>query len=680
MLAKARSDTIARRAALSAPTGFLPRLLLCSGLPRASLVTMIDRLDVLGDSAADKGAVYRQLLEPSASSEWDIGRVGHRRDVSRKLLGRLAAYTRLNAIAISGADAQLSGTFLGWLSGECSLQREKPKKPKSRKSGKSSSKKAAALLGVKAVTELVASAVSTSHSEVEVAQLQKADEGMESFMTVDSGACLTPEDQVSLDAIDLLLKSKGTEQIDRWLTSLSNPSASCKQTDQVSSIAVAMRLLDSYETVQQKSERTTRLVLSWVPFLTRVEGTSDLWSKLFTSSNDDDGKWLDSLVIQCVSIWDARHVDSCLEWMTGTIEKAKTCSFRRMVFFVSSVSGAMSINVETTCTEMCYTYERRAIPEARSQLLIQLALKSLVNLSNPENEAFCSRNGLPPTLSLLRLVAGGCRSQAQTVADLVLGELTSSDGVAKDAMQSVLLRIYLYYPKWMSLGTATLRTALVEASMKHADCWTEWRSIFDDKIDNMVSGVFSGDMRATRHLADMARSHPLLVLRKLGCIVRLLDDDATASCSCDKDSRGVIYGMPLSGPVDATIGGRPLRVTVRHWGYNYTEPVWVALLDVISAIPGEVLFNGGTRLGLLSLLESYVKLITVQLQLRTVDKAARLKSKLSECFAAFRRTAVRNWNDWLGQTIDDSEVRHVLMSCDFITPQEAIESLRQSSS
>ena len=132
MLAKARSDLIARRAALTAPTGFLPRLLLCSGLPRASLVTMIDRLGKMGEASDDRESMFSQLLIPSATSQWDIGRLGHRREVARKLLGRLSAYLRMNNISSRKEDATISTSFLEWLSRECSTK-EKPRKSKKQK-------------------------------------------------------------------------------------------------------------------------------------------------------------------------------------------------------------------------------------------------------------------------------------------------------------------------------------------------------------------------------------------------------------------------------------------------------------------------------------------------------------------------------------------------------------------
>ena len=129
MLARSRSDFIAKRAALTAPNGFLPRLLLCSGLPRASLQSMIDRLGKLGDQSKDVDKLFSQLLVPSATSQWDIGRLGRRREVSRKLMGRLSAYSRM--YNLSDLEEEISFTFLDWLSKSCgSAERSRKGKPK----------------------------------------------------------------------------------------------------------------------------------------------------------------------------------------------------------------------------------------------------------------------------------------------------------------------------------------------------------------------------------------------------------------------------------------------------------------------------------------------------------------------------------------------------------------------
>lgn len=132
MLARSRSDIIAKRAALTAPNGFLPRLLLCSGLPKASLVSMVDRLGKMGDNADDIDKAFTQLLVPSATSEWDIGRLGRRKEVARKLLGRLSAYARMHDLSKLGTESLVSFTFVEWLAETCQ-KAEKPRRGKIKK-------------------------------------------------------------------------------------------------------------------------------------------------------------------------------------------------------------------------------------------------------------------------------------------------------------------------------------------------------------------------------------------------------------------------------------------------------------------------------------------------------------------------------------------------------------------
>lgn len=104
----------------------------------------------------------------------------------------------------------------------------------------------------------------------------------------------------------------------------------------------------------------------------------------------------------------------------------------------------------------------------------------------------------------------------------------------------------------------------------------------------------------------------------------------------------------------------------------------VTLLDVVLLVHQEVLFTCGPSTGLLDFLTVYLELVSVQLQLRTADKAARLKSKLATLFTAFKQANAQAWSGWLSREVGELEIRHMLMSVDFITPTEAVESLKTS--
>ena len=87
-------------------------------------------------------------------------------------------------------------------------------------------------------------------------------------------------------------------------------------------------------------------------------------------------------------------------------------------------------------------------------------------------------------------------------------------------------------------------------------------------------------------------------------------------------------------------------------------------------------------MGLLDFLGVYLRLMFVQTQLRTSDRLSRLKGKLSEFFDAFGASNMEGWENWLATETPGlpslGGTRNVLMSCNFISHQQAIDSLKRS--
>ena len=85
---------------------------------------------------------------------------------------------------------------------------------------------------------------------------------------------------------------------------------------------------------------------------------------------------------------------------------------------------------------------------------------------------------------------------------------------------------------------------------------------------------------------------------------------------------------------------------------------------------------------LLDFLGVYLRLLFVQTQLRTSDKRSRLKGKLSEFFEAFQASNTDGWDRWLATETSGltslGGTRNVLMSCNFITHQEAIDNVKKA--
>jgi len=685
MLAKARSDLIAKRAALSAPLFFLPRLLLCSGLPRTSLLTMIDRLGRLGDSSPERDEVFLRLLVPSASSEWDIGRVGHRRDVSRKLIGRLSAYLRMNKVPLGDDNAEVSMSFLKWLSEECMSNIEEPKALRQKKPKSVSAPVCLSTL------KHASSFLSTFASEESLEEASTSKQDGENF---DEKAFVTHGEGTEVPRIpgnvkgnakpfiDLCLKDSHAQELGSWLETLyvkAQPKIGLRsEEDDVDFVDISVELLRSYQSLEFRHSWMTKIILKWVPLLTRDAGNRELWRLIFGKDDKPTCSTteIDSLLTRCMASWSKSHILSCTDWIISVGERVPAeCRCDRVANFLLLTSERSSIQIERFSAS---SYNSSwGCSEHFVSCATAVALECFGQSDDETKGRLSNRNVVPSCLSLLLLLADCGRKQLRCVSDSVMQQLPGEkDKARRHALEAALLRLYLCHPFWMDLSSAAVRTALLHASESHARCWNEWRSTMDDQLDDMIDGLRRGDVRLTRPLCEFSRKHPLLILRKCKGIIAVLKDDALRGSGSDGDIRGVVQGQSLSGPLEARMYGRNVHLRSRHWGYNYTEPLWVAFLDIMAAIPREVLFTSGRNIGLQDVLGIYLQLLLVQLQLCTADKAVRLKAKFSDFLSAFKQGNESGWIDWLGSEIEGSEVRNLLISCNLITPQEAIDSLK----
>jgi hypothetical protein len=683
MLAKARGDVIARRAALSAPTEFLPRLLLCAGLPRASLVTMIDRLGKLGDASNSKDDDYRKLMSPSASSQWDIGRVGHRRDVARKLLGRLSAYIRLHGLSNCGKDSEFSTTFLKWLSEECQANTPTSKKLKMKKHPQFWVPNVKADPSNLRTASSILSKVNLQDEISSKFEISKPESALLFFKLSNKTKNEIPS-SYEADFVKVCLKKDDVEYLDDQLHShydkfLEYQNSACASTSVAFDCTdLAYQLVVSFDCLDVKSKRTTSVLLKWVPLLSQCNRDSRLWPLLFAKSEDIvQQSLLDEIVSLCVLCWDEHCGLVCISWILQTVTNSSNLCIDRMIRAVVSLSSASSHQIDSfkdysSPNLSAPWYDSKDSFNSCIRLAIDCAKQSVAPFNNIHH---WSRHSIPPWLNLLLSLAGCSDEQAQVTADSLLQQLSeSNDQTYKTLLDGALFRIYLIMPNTLNLGTPSLRTALVNAVESGTDT-SMWPSTLDDPIYNMLSPLISRDVTVVPALEGVSRSHPLILLRKLSEFKRLLMDDATVWHK--QSARGIIHGQAPSASLEATLEGRTVQVKVRHWGYSYTEALWIGLLDVVASAPKEILYTCGLKIELLDLLVAYVQLVSVQTQLRSANNQAvsKIKTKLVECFVAFQSVSVHSWRDWLSQTVEAQEVRHLLLSCDLITPHEAIESL-----
>ena len=697
MLAKSRSDFIAKRAALTAPAFFLPRLLLCSGLPRASLLNMIDRLGKLGENTADIDKTFNQLLVPSALSEWDIGRLGHRREISRKLFGRLSAYSRMyNLIALDSGD-QVSFKFVEWLSETC-ISLRKSTKTKSKKSKLVPTAIFSSVESAKSLFNALPTNITDNMNETAVTQMDADASDMTDFLQFKEKDAISPPCKLDMaSTVDNFLTQIFEENnpvlLDEWLESnfsqkpmRTNRKRKRKKEEyspKISNAELSFLLLQQYILLDQKVEGLASALVKWIPNLSASNGSPKFWKALFADGQKPFFLW-ENLLSRCFQTWDHRHMARCRMWLLTEGGKKKL-DLPKVVRFLVVASSFSTIHIESFGNLPVATEDSawaRTEDDVRS--VTKFALDCL--LASDYGQRLRSRSDPPECLVLLLLIARFGRNQVQFISGAIMKRIKNDDMETKCWLLLSLLRIYAYYPFSINLGDPILRSNLKEAVVMSADDWKLWRSPLDDSIEDLFDSVFStiSSARSIQSLVDISKKHPLLLLRKLNNMNIALEKDSTVVDNkiAFYDKAGTITGENLGGSLQANVEGQIIKLKVMHWGLRYTEYFWSAILDIISSVPNEVLFECAPYMGLLDVLDTYLRLIFVQSHLRTdTGRLRKLKEKLSEFLAEFKLANPIAYDSWMARTNCGlpslGATRNVLVVCNFMTAKDAIAHIRK---
>jgi len=694
MLAKSRSDFIAKRAALAAPTTFLPRLLLCSGLPRASLLTMIDRLGRLGEKATDMEKIFTQLLVPSASSEWDLGRLGQRREVWRKLLGRLSAYSRLYGLRELDVKNDVSFTFVEWLSSICQST-QKPTKLKAKKQKLAPAAIFESIESASSLFDVMPMDLPGNNDILNTFRMDADKSKMTGFLVFEDDKYVSPPETLcNAERIEEFLtemfENNKPYVVDNWLRiNFSHepfPKRKSRNKEEIvsrlSNDELSFTLLQCYIRLERKVEGIASMLVKWIPKLSSSHGSPKFWRVLLADGQKPAFLW-DNLVSRCFQTWDHDHMTRCRGWIIadGRNEKLDLVKVVRLLIAASTFSV---INVESF-VDLPLTVEY--VAWGRTEDIVRsatgLALDCL--LSFDYEKRLLSRNDPPECLVLLLLIAKLGRNQVRFVSGAIMKRMMSDDEHSKRLLLLCLLRIYAYFPFSMNLATAALRSNLMTAVELSADDWLSWRSPLDDSVEDMLQTALSNasSMRYVQSLIEVAKKHPLLLLRKLDKMENAIEKDALVNDAVVPDDKvGIVNGQGLNEPLIANANGKQLKLFVKHWGYKYTEHMWSTILDVISAVPDEVLFQCGLKMGLLDLLGAYLRLVLVQSQLRTNnDRLMKLKDRVSEFLGRFKLANVKAFDLWISSGNSELQslgaTRNVLLGCGLLTHQEAMESVKK---
>ena len=637
LLAKARANQVAKHAALSAPSIFLPRLLLCSGLPSQSFYTMLSRLDRIGESSVDSGKLYTELISPMAVSEWGLPGIGSRRVIKQKLNGRILAYLRAFDRDIEDPGT-VKSLFVSWLSAENSCS-------------SSATSKSSTLIDVKPDLGDDFDDLMEENTTAEMVDEKPDDIWLKQESK--NANSLTLRETISGDFVNLCVESNQFNVLEQSLNLVMTKRLYSKETKQTAAFA----LLESNKAGLHNS-RLVRLLLKWVPQLTSDHGDDQLWQLIFIRQPKEILDWyqLKSLVCACALRWSSEHIDACQEWMISQQNKTDYWN----VYSLKLALRFLVISSEQKSVYCQDFHSRFAQSEEYAISITKLALNyvclehtgEIIDISREEGAKTTADWIFVSDWLTLVLLAG--MSHQALVTRLVLEKINGTRHTLK--LSSALLRLYLLSPLTMNINDSKMRNALLEAANDRLSSWLLWRCPIDSELSEMLSNLTKCPHQClVKSVTEIAKQHPPIFIRHLHVISQKLIEDGSGRDNSQQRlmKRGRFFGKNPLGDAEAKICDRTAKVTIILWGYSFSEPVWTSVIDILIALPLEVIFTCGAKVGLMNILESYLKLFGVQISLCADNNIVHIRDRFVKIIESLRKYNAKAFEDWTKQDASD---------------------------
>ncbi len=635
LLATSNSDIIAKQAALSVPDIFLPRLLLCCGMPKTSLVTMLERLSKLGASTPNPAKLYNDLICSSAVSEWGLQK-GNRITIKKRLHGRIASYLRIFRSAVAdNAQDELNTiekcAFVTWLSSEVSV---------------SNSKKCDSTTRCDEITNMLESSAPPSFDEGSFVDLEE------------DGMALCIDEQIVIDAVD----SKSLERYgaDGTLTedfinssvvagqykvlheSLEQFKRDSIPQEKGVDVSVLMRaLLNSYVS-SNYDPLLGRILLKFMPQMSQFCCDDNVWQTIFISMAEKpiDEQYLFSLITGCVIHWSDEVIAACQKWILTQNDLKNALSLRLFLRFLvasSEQESIHSVGSNVNCVANFVCIQSKANAESTMKIVLQYLEMTNDKLSGTSCRE--ERNNLPDWLLLSCIIA---KSHQQCIIAMIIGSI-NSNSFSAPSMYSVLVRLYLMSPTLSQWNDSKVRTHLKNAA-NQTKTSLQWRCPLDRQVVEMLRNLgTSPHTRLLQYAADFSKKNALIVIRHMHVLhERLVVDGLGQDCT--------IAGRvgTHSPAVLAQIDDRLVKVSISRWGFRYNEFIWSSVLDFIGGFPADLLFRCGIDTGVLLVLEDYLKLFYVHvMELGSEEFISQLRPKyvaLVKSFQACNQVEFQKWS------------------------------------
>ena len=591
---KSQSELIARRAVLAVPDIFLPRLLLCCGLPQSSFTTLIHRLNAISKNVKDTDKQFRQLV----SSTNGLGSM-KRTIFIRMLLGRISAYKRLFYKNENEhlKDLLSNSSFVLWLQSESTAASTKSDTVSDMSHEIVRKKKVYDVVTENQSQQILqAPALLPNLQNHEFTQFSI----LERTITQSDKVQFDEDNCISKETIMNLLKSGSIEKLDSVLdNTFENRMQNKESFDNMS-----VTLMTSFGCLSHEecNESVGRLILHWIPKLTKDECSNRFWIAFFGSGKkgvtDSSCNFKNLLLTHCLLLWSTGQIIACQNWI---LNKIGTKQFS---------------NFDITLCLKCFLYPLRHSRCNEKELFDLLATKaqteSAVKLAmlGAHDWSITLNNDMDPWIdpkwmSFLIAIAGIDKKHLGLICEILLDNLSSTSWEGK-LLPIAILKLYATFPMDMNLGDAKIREVLLKAFNENSPYWFGLETSLDSQFDSAISLLSDQLHRHHQVLFDLIKKHPLIAVKHMQKVEKVIKMDALTHQLHWNRNESLIYANTDDGMK---------KVNVMHWGMEFTERLWLTVLDMIAIFPDTVTYSETGWLGLEQIFLLVLQLLYVQFDL-----------------------------------------------------------------
>ncbi len=344
-----------------------------------------------------------------------------------------------------------------------------------------------------------------------------------------------------------------------------------------------------------------------------------------------DEQYLSSLVSGCIMNWSDEGISACQKWILTTQNGSQNAISIRLLLRFLVASSEQGCETNFVCVQS----------KENAESTMKIVLQYLEIISDQSSETTCSdeRNNLPDWLILTWTVE---KSHHQCIIAMIM-ETIGSYSSCTPTMYSVLLRLYLMFPMALQWNDAEVRNHLIKAAKHHTKKSLRWRCPLDNQVFEMLRNLgTSPHTRLLQSATDFTKIHPLIVIRHINVIhERLVADGLGQDCT----RTGRVGVRPPA--IMAQIGDRVVKVSILRWGFSFDESMWSSVLDLMVALPAELLFTCGIDTGLLLILKDYLKLFYAHvMELGSEECISTIRTKFVELIQSFRACNAVEFQKW----------------------------------